>query len=263
MTRKIRVAAMLVTMAMATMAGFALASSCPPLDTCLVPPCPILIQNDANGKAYETSYNRTGFQSNAGSQLFVVGKAVSFGPPLSTYLNASDTTKEYTFVLSGLVSQGTLISTNGPSTIYDCNYDSTSGSPVFTIYEGSPRNTPSTSAQFAANLYGAGGSSVPSSFQDGTPILNGTLCGFHTTISKTGLIVNGSYRVNYRFTGGSLLSKVGDCTALLGGEWCVSTSCTPGPNGTGYSASPKGKWDGGQCTPVGNITWGRLKQIYR
>src|SRR5262245_42153559 len=124
---------------------------CVPLDPC-GGPCPILMQFDANAFAHETAYNTTTFISTAGSQLDVVGLITQFGPALS-FLDPNDPNKEYTFHLTSLTSQGTVVGANGPTQLFDCNYDSlTIG--TFTIREGSPRNSPSTAAQWAANPYG-------------------------------------------------------------------------------------------------------------
>jgi len=257
MKYKIGVAAVLMLLAVtAATTPQPAGAACPPPDSCAS--CPVLIQFDANCFAYETSYTKATFNSAPGSQMTVVGLIVSFGTPLNGLNNVADPNKEYTFVMSGLVSRGTLVSTNGPTTLYDCDYDSSSGSPVFTIYEGTPRNSPSTPAAWAANPFG--GAVVPANHQDGTAILSGTLCGFHTAISKTGLIVGGSFRATYEFTGGTQYSAVGNGKSIVGGNWCpTSGGCTP----ANYTAHPNGKFDASATTPARRSTWGLIKSLYR
>lgn len=260
MKRNLGVAAVLAILILTAAGRQAVASTaCAPLDTCTGNPCPFLIQFDANTFAYETSYSVTTYLSAAGSQMTIVGLITQFGPALS-FLNPSDPNKEYTFVMSGLLSKGTLTSTNGPTNFYDTDYDSTKAA-VFAIYEGSPRNAPSTTAAWVANPFG--GAVVPANFQDGTLILSGDLCGFHTNIAKTGSIVSGSFRANYHVTGGTLYPFIAGTEALLGGLWCPQASsnlCTP----ANYTAHPNGKFDAsGATTPVTRSTWGKLKQIYR
>src|SRR5262245_15890433 len=186
MNRNLGVAA-LTAIALATAGGPALADvPCAPLDLCVGPPCPILIQFDANAFAYETNYNKTTVMSQPGSQMTVVGLITPFGPALP-FLNANDPAKEYTFIFEGLISKGTITSLNGPTTLLDCDYDSTKVA-TFKIYEGTPRNSPDTAAEWAAN--GFGGVLVPSSHTDGMLILSGELCGFHTNIARTGAITS-------------------------------------------------------------------------
>ena len=233
------------------------AAACPDLDACPGDPCPILIQFDANAFAHETAYNTTTFISTGMSQLNVVGLITQFGPALP-FLNPNDPNKEYTFHFTGLTSQGTVVSVNGPTTLYDCSYD-TATVATFAIYEGTPRNSPDTAAEWAGNPYG--GVLVPSSHTDGTVILSGTLCGFHTSIAKTGLVVSGSFRAVYTPTGGTLYPYISGTPGLLGGNWCANLAgCHP----ANYSAHPNGKFDAtGSTTPSMKSTWGRLKTIYR
>lgn len=255
MKRILGVAAVLGTLAMAAVKPAA-AAPCAPLDLCVGPPCPFLVQFDANCFAHETAYSTTTFISTAGSKLDIVGLITQFGPALP-FLNPSDPNKEYTFRMTGLTSEGTVVSLNGPTTLYDCDYDS-STTATFAIYEGTPRNSPATSAAWAANPWGG---AVPGVHEDGTVILSGEMCGFHTNIAKTGLTVSGSFRANYHVTGGTLYPFIAGTEALLGGNWCANLSgCHP----ANYSAHPNGKFDASNATTAAtHSTWGRLKQIYR
>ena len=234
------------------------AAACPAFDECpQIDPCPILIQFDANCFAHETAYNTSTFISTAGSQMNVVGLITLFDGALA-FLNANDPTKEYTLHFTGLTSQGTVVSTNGPTTLYNCTYDSATVA-TFTIYEGSPRNSPDTPAEWSGNPYG--GALVPSSHDDGTLILSGTLCGFETHIQRTGITVSGGFSAGYTPSGGTLYPFIQGTTGHIVGTWCANTSgCHP----ANYSAHPNGKFDATyHTTPTLRSTWGRLKTIYR
>src|SRR5262245_60225571 len=113
MKKLLGVAAVLGALAVTAAAEAGPAGPCVPLDLC-AGPCPILIQFDANAFAHETAYNTTTFISTAGSQLDVVGLITQFGPALP-FLNPNDPNKEYTFHLTGLTSQGTVVGANGPT----------------------------------------------------------------------------------------------------------------------------------------------------
>jgi hypothetical protein len=260
MKRILGVAAVLGTLVTAAVQPAAAAIPCSPPDTCIGSPCPIQIQFDANCYAYETAYNPATYISTPGSQMTIVGLITQFGVPLNI-LNPNDPNKEYTFVMTGLLSKGTLVSVNGPTTLYDCDYDSLKGA-SFAIYEGTPRNSPATPAAWAANPFG--GAVVPANHQDGTLILSGDLCGFHTNIAKTGVVQSGSFRAGYNFTGGTLYNLVSGTESLVGGLWCPGPAtiggCTRPAN---YTAHPNGKFDASRTTAVTRSTWGKLKQIYR
>ena len=99
----------------------------------------MLIKWDENGFAYETSYNPNTFISSATSQLVVVGKVSAFCQMLIG-LDATDPTKEYTYIFSGLTSAGTVGPTAiaGGSTRWTTNY----GSGQFFIYEDNSPDAP-------------------------------------------------------------------------------------------------------------------------
>lgn len=256
MKRVLGVAVVLGAIAVAAASPASASVPCTPPDTCTGGPCGVLVQFDANCFAFETSYSTATFISSPGSQMTICGLITSFGAPLNT-LVPNCPTKEYTFVLSGLISKGTIVGANGPTTLYDCDYDSLKAA-TFAIYEGSPCNAPATSGAWAANPFG--GAVVPANFQDGTVILSGNLCGFHTNIAKTGAIVSGSFRAGYNATGGTKYPLIGSSESLLGGAWCANlSSCHP----ANYTAHPNGKFDASRTTPAKSSTWGMLKLIYR
>jgi len=218
-----------------------------------------MIEFDANAFAYETNYNPATLLSAPGSQLNVVGIISLFCTPFAD-LNASDPNTEYTFLFTNLTTTaGTQTTLNGPTTIYDTNY----GNGTFAIYAGSPRNAP-TAGSMPINPPNA---TVPANFTDGPLILNGTLNGFTTNVTKTGgFDPNGSFRTNYTFTGpaaGTYYQRVqGTGPGLIQGNWCVVPASSGGCVPQGYSAHPNGKFDQ-PPTATKNSTWGQLKQLYR
>jgi hypothetical protein len=208
-----------------------------------------LVKFDACAYAWETNY--TPYISQAGSQLEFVGKVSQFCPPIG--LNAADPTKEYTFDVFGLAANAiTTVTVLSDRTVYKTRYDA-AGPVQFRIYED---NTPDTPANCALPV-NPPNAAVPSSFQDGTVLLEGTITGFNTTVT----ILNsggrsGVFNSTYAFTGGTLYSSVQSCGGTFGGLW------DPAPGIAGYSAHPNGKWDC-PATPGLPSTWGHVKTIYR
>ncbi len=245
MKRKIGVAALLAVVTAGALATSALAQ----------PFCQsgVLIEFDANALAYETNYNNVQFHSAPGSQLEVLGIIVDFCGVLN-HLDPSDPNTEYTFVLSGLTSAGTI---HTPLVPAGTNHGTDYTGGFFLIYRDSPEDAPLASAM--------GCPPNPAPFLDGGLILTGTLSNFRVDITRD-LIGShsGVFRSNYQFTGGSEYGAVsGTGVGLLGGMWCG--------NGTGgglctyaacYSAHPDGKWDN-PATTVTSSTWGAIKQLYR
>ena len=220
----------------------------------------MLIKWDENGFAYETNYNPNTFISANGSGLTVVGKVTAFCQMLSG-LDASDPTKEYTFIWTGLTSAGTVGPTPvGFSTRWTTNY----GNGQFFIYEDNSPDAPNPVAMPASPP----NATVPANYTDGTVILSGNITGFSTTITRfnTGTYAT-SFRGDFAFTGGTLFNLVGPEFGLLTGAWCANDDASPGTIGlcdmpTGYSSHPNGKFDQ-PVTPAQTSTWGAIKQLYR
>jgi hypothetical protein len=211
-----------------------------------------LMKFGQNGFAYEPAYNTTTHISTAGNILSIVGHIDYFCGPMAG-LNPADPTKEYTFYITGLVSQGTVPGANGPTQLWDTDY--TGG--TWEIHEGSPENAP-----VDGTMPPLPDASVPATFIDGPVMLSGTLSGFHTQITQTFSIINGSFHATYQATGGLYFPQVGNGSAIFQGNWCPTmkpTGCTPAT----YSAHPDGKWDMPATTAVRTSTWGSIKQIYR
>ena len=216
---------------------------------------------DADCFAFESNYNPATFNSAAGSQLVVVGKMSLFCAPFAD-LDASDPTKEYTFVWAGMTSIGTTHTPiAGGATRHQTDYNSG----VFTIYQDSSPDAPGA-ALMPANPPNA---TVPTNFIDGTPILEGNIFNFVNTVTR---FVNGnfatSFRGDYQFTGpvgGTYFERVGgQLQNVFGGTWCAQgTANGLCPLPTGYSAHPTGKFDGPPPVPTTKTTWGAIKQTYR
>ena len=221
----------------------------------------MLIKWDENGFAYETLYNPNTFISSATSQLVVVGKVSAFCQMLIG-LDATDPTKEYTYIFSGLTSAGTVGPTAiaGGSTRWTTNY----GNGQFFIYEDNSPDAPNPVAMPASPP----NATVPANYTDGTVILSGNIVNFSTTITRfsTGSYAT-SFRGDFAFTGGTLFNLVGPEFGLLTGLWCANDDAAPGVLGlcdlpTGYSSHPNGKFDQ-PSTPAQTSTWGAIKQLYR
>jgi hypothetical protein len=245
-TRKIGLAAVLGLMLAFTATGPAVAGPCD---------SGTLIDWDADAFAYESDY-AFGF-SNPGSVLSMVGVINLFCAPLNG-LDPLDPAKEYTFFFTGLISAGTQVIPVGPVTINATDY----AQGVFFITEGSPRNAPLATTPMPANPVNA---DVPALFVDGIVILQGVLNNFHTDIQVGNN--TGSFRGDYRFTGGTLFPLVEGTTkdGIFGGLWCAPVI----PDGSicdvevGYSAHVDGKFDVSAATPTSSSTWGAIKTLYR
>ena len=185
-----------------------------------------------------------------GSEMRIVGIISAFGPPLE-FLDANDPSKDYTFYVSGLISNGTA-SIGPPATTF---YITTYGPGTIEIYEGTPRN-----AVFAPNPPNA---SVPSTFTDGTLLLSGTVSNFFTQTNNFTQFMTGNAEGNITWTGGSLIGHVGGenpCDALFTG----GMTWLPPPVGVeGYLFRHDGKIDHECPTPARSSTWGAIKKLYR
>jgi hypothetical protein len=217
---------------------------------------------DADAFAFESNYTPATFTSAAGSQLVVVGKVSLFCAPFAD-LDASDPTKEYTFIWAGMTSIGTThVPIAGGATRHQTDYNSG----VFHIYSDSPPDAPTAAGGMPPNPPNA---TVPNNFFNGTLVIEGNLFNFVTTVTR---FSNGnfatSFRGDYQFTGpigGTYFDRVdGQLQNVMGGTWCAQGTA----NGlcdlpTGYSAHPNGKFDGPPPVSASKTTWGAIKQTYR
>ncbi|MBI1797854.1 MAG: hypothetical protein HYR74_12485 [Candidatus Eisenbacteria bacterium] len=185
-----------------------------------------------------------------GNEMKIVGIISAFGPPLQ-FLNANDPSKDYTFYLSGMISNGTTVIGSAGSQFYVTTY--TGG--TIQVYEGTPRN-----AVFDPNPPNA---NVPSTFTDGTVLLSGNVSGFYTQTNDFTTFMTGNAEGNITWTGGTLISYLsstqGPCPALFtGGLTWYPSLLIPG-----YVFRHTGKIDNDCPSPTRQSTWGRIKSLYR
>jgi hypothetical protein len=191
---------------------------------------------------YETGATPT--HSNSGSELKIVGVISAFGPPLAD-LNANDPTKDYTFVLSGLISDGTSAPIGPPATeFYLTKYQGG----TIQIYEGTPRD--SDFDPFP-----------PVGFADGTLLLSGNVSDFYTQTNNFTAFMTGNAEGKITWTGGTRLADmaVDGCPDFFtGGITWYPSLVIPG-----YLFLHDGKIDHECPTPARSSTWGRMKKLYR
>ena len=188
-----------------------------------------------------------------GAELKGVGIVSSFDGVLG-FLDANDPAKEYTFVFSGLLSNGTVVTGIPAFTFYTTNY---SGGTI-ELYEGSPRNS-----SFAPNPPNA---IVPSTFQDGVLLLSGNFTSFYTQTNNFTATKSGNMEGNILWTGGTLLPLFNGgnhepCPGLFTGG--ITWSQEPGVGIAGYVFRHDGKIDLNCPTPTSPSSWGKLKANYR
>ena len=201
--------------------------------------------------AYSWEDGATPTNSIAGKEFFMVGIVSMFDDPLQ-FLNANDPTKEYTFYLHNLTSQGTVASGPPATTFYETHY--TGG--VFELYEDT---TPEPAAfdPNPANL------TVPANFTDGTLILHGTFTSFVVQANNFTAYDVGNIEGNIMWDGGTLL----DHMRRVGGELCPGlftggSTWYPGLIPPGYIYRHDGKIDLQCPTPAQRSTWGSIKALY-
>lgn len=254
MKRNIGVAAALGLLATAALSATATA-------TCTTPS--LISFNGQDVFAFETNYNNATYTSAPGSVLTIMGKVVCFGPPLDYLNSAPYTSNEYTFVIQGLVSAGTVHTTPlSGLDVWDTDYN-VSGA-TWTLYEDATPDAP------GAATIGSPASALPF-FVDGTVLLNGTVDNnFHTQITRTVKISppsttwSGSFNSLYHAIGGTVFNKIGNGQANLNGLWCsLGTGTSQCTLPAGYSAHPSGKFDAPGTTATNGPTWGRIKLLYR
>jgi hypothetical protein len=203
------------------------------------------------GVTYATETSYASNLSAVGSQLTIRGLIDCFNAP---FADLDPTTKQYTVVIQGLVSNGTVVTPlGGGFTEFKTVY---SGAGTFAYYEDT--TTPADPAN-------------PPTYSDGTPILTGVLTQLTVdfTLGPTGSFVSGNFDTGpmgsgAAFTGGTLFSRVSNfgqgCPLRDTGGWNVSPNAHP----AGYTAEVAGKTDI-DCNPTAaqSQTWGRSKAMYR
>ena len=187
-----------------------------------------------------------------GGELKVVGIISRFDNPLGD-LNANDPSKEYTFYIHGMISQGTVASGPAAFTLYETHY--TGG--TIEIYE----DTTPEPATFAPNPPNA---TVPSYFTDGTLILAGNMSNMTVQTNNFTPLKTGNIEGDILWTGGTLLTRTygagtTKCPGLFTGGATWNSSVVP----QGYLFRHAGKIDLQCAVAAKGSTWGRIKQLYR
>jgi hypothetical protein len=190
--------------------------------------------------AYFWQTGATPTNAPAGGELKAVGIVSDFGPPLD-FLDASDPTKEYTFYIYGLISQGTVATGPPTTTFYATEY--TGG--FIELYEDT-----SPESSFDPNPPNA---TVPSNYTDGTLLLSGYFTSFRTQTNNFTAFSVGNAEGIVVWTGGSLLelwtNNVGEeCPGLFNGGTTWNSSVVP----AGYLFRHDGKLDL-NCYDVGDL----------
>jgi len=218
---------------------------------------PIIDWSSVEGFAYEPNFVMP-HQSVAGNTLTLVGKVGTFGSPLDVLNDPTLPSVEYTFVISQLVSQGSVFNELGNYDTWSTNY---SGG-HFWIYKD-------TTPDRAYGTYPPN-ATAPSTFNDGELILEGTVHNFRTVSNAWIADMNkgGNYNADLLFTGGTQLpdltpicEDINGFQGYLMGLWQRAVSATP----AGYIRSIDGKIDMYICpppAPTQDSTWGKIKSLY-
>lgn len=179
----------------------------------------------------------------AGGEFKMVGIVSAFDAPFGD-LNAADPTREYTFVMYGLISQGTVAIGPPATTFYETHF--TGG--TFELYEDL---TPESSfAPFPPNI---------ANFTDGTLLLSGSFTSFFVQSNNFTAFQTGNIEGAITWSGGTLVDRLEGCTGLFTGgmTWRPSVVIP------GYLFRHDGKMDAQCPTPANGSTWGRIKSLYR
>ena len=179
----------------------------------------------------------------SGGEFKMVGIVSAFDAPFGD-LNAGDPTREYTFVLYGLISQGTVAIGPPATTIYETHF--TGG--TFELYEDlTPESAFAPFPPTEAN------------FTDGTLLLSGSFTNFYVQSNNFSAFQTGNIEGALNWTGGSLVNRLQSCSGLFTGgmTWRPSVVIP------GYLFRHDGKMDAQCPTPTNGATWGRIKSLYR
>ncbi len=183
--------------------------------------------------------------STVGDELVILGTVAQFQEPFQD-LDPNDPGVEYTYVMDGMISMGTVQGGAGSYLSYTTNYSGGN----FRVYEDT---TPD--ADFL----------VPATFSDGTLILQGTFSGFK--IITYSFTCAGTQNADLQFTGGTLFDRVSSAgVGTTGIDTGVFNLCEPTvPDNLemeGYFARSDTKIDIVPPTPVKPTTWSQIKQLY-
>ncbi len=185
-----------------------------------------------------------------GNPLAGLGTVSDFNAPFA-FLDASDPTREYTIVISGLISQGTTTIGAPGLQFYTTNY---SGGSI-QIYEDL---TPDH--DYGVNPPNA---TAPSTFSDGTLLLSGVFTRFVVQTNDFTQFQVGNAEGDISWNGGTLI----DLT-MTGGEPCPGLftgglTWRPSVLIAGYQFRHDGKIDLNCPVPAEAKSWGKVKAQYR
>lgn len=181
----------------------------------------------------------------AGGEFKMVGIVSAFDAPFGD-LNAGDPTREYTFVMYGLISNGTVAIGPPATTLYETHF--TGG--TFELYEDlSPESAFEPFPPVEAN------------FTDGTLLLSGSFTSFFVQSNNFTALQTGNIEGALNWTGGTLLPRLTQfgCTGLFTGGMTWRSTVVP----AGYLYRHDGKMDTQCPTSAAGSSWGRLKSLYR
>jgi hypothetical protein len=179
-----------------------------------------------------------------GGEFKMVGIVSAFDVPFQS-LNAQDPTREYTFYMSGLISQGTVASGPPATTFYETYF--TGG--TFELYED-------LSPESAFTPFPP----VVGDFTDGSLLLSGTFTSFVVQSNNFTAFQTGNIEGALNWTGGSLLpvATANGCSGLFTGGMTWRSTVVP----AGYLFRHDGKMDLQCPTPARGSSWGRIKSLY-
>ncbi|MBI4093138.1 MAG: fibronectin type III domain-containing protein, partial [Candidatus Kerfeldbacteria bacterium] len=188
--------------------------------------------------AYSWESNRSGYISQPGSQLSVVGLISRMYCPLPEPPYGPE--REYTLYLTG-IADGTTVTPIGFVTNYETDYSNVE----FFVYEDNTPDAPSLSAM-PTNPPNA---AVPNAFTDGALILSGTgsfSIGTSVLTLPTITIVTGGFGGNFAVTGGLRFCIVGAVAGYMQGSLDPRQSYLP----AGYSGKLDGRFVGSYDYPT-------------
>lgn len=180
-----------------------------------------------------------------GGEFRMVGIVSAFDAPFQ-FLNAQDPSREYTFILDGLISQGTVAIGPPSTTFYETHF--TGGS--FQLYEDLTPESAFT--PYPPN---------EPDFTDGTLLLSGSFTSFVVQSNNFTAFQTGNIEGALNWTGGTLLpiASASGCTGLFTGGMTWRSTVVP----AGYLYRHDGKMDLQCPTPAQGSSWGRIKSLYR
>lgn len=185
-----------------------------------------------------------------GGEFKMVGTISQFNDPFSS-LHADDPTREYTFYVHGLISQGTTSVGSGGTIFYTTQF--TGG--TIEIYEDlTPDASFTPGPPVGPNVAG---------FTDGALLLAGSFTSFTVESNNFTAFKVGNIEGQLNWTGGSLLPlTLGPLGVPCPGLFTGGSTWNPSVLIPGYLFRHDGKIDLQCPTPTRGSSWGRIKSLY-